>query len=110
MSAQDAQMQEIRIRRQDYTVGAPTDGMIGDVPVRVGNQVTTADRADDVSTRTRRSKCAVEVDRERAGSEGRRCRCEILRADGAPVSGDAVSFMAPRARSDQTQTVLVKGR
>src|SRR5207249_8323827 len=40
LEALQAQVQQQQVQLRYYTVAAPTGGIIGDVPVRVGNQVT----------------------------------------------------------------------
>src|SRR5262249_40087526 len=42
LSSLQAQVQQQQVQLRYYTVTTPTDGIVGDVPVRVGYQVTTA--------------------------------------------------------------------
>ena len=107
MRAQDAHIQEEQVRLQYFTVGAPTDGVIGDVPVRVGNQVTpqtvltTIDQND-------RLEVYVQVPIERAPDLRVGLPLRIVGADGAPVTSTVVSFVSPSV-DPATQSVLVKG-
>src|SRR5206468_6823943 len=42
LKALQAQVQQQQVQLRYYTIAAPTSGIVGDIPVRVGNQVTTA--------------------------------------------------------------------
>ncbi len=44
LKALQAQVQQQEVQLRFFTITAPTAGIVGDVPVRVGNQVTHADR------------------------------------------------------------------
>ena len=105
-----AQVQQEQVQLRYFTVTAPTAGIVGDVPVRVGNQVSTADRADhDRSERDARAVC-VGADRTRAARCGSGLPIRILGHDGADdLATTVVDFISPRV-DDQTQSVLVKGQ
>jgi RND family efflux transporter MFP subunit len=102
-----AQVREQRVTLQYYQVLAPTSGIVGDVPVRVGMRVnpdtvlTTIDQNQDLET-------YVSVPLERAGELKVGLPIELLDAAGKKLADTTVSFISPRA-DDQTQTVLVKG-
>jgi RND family efflux transporter MFP subunit len=88
---------------------APTAGTVGDVPVRVGNQVgtqtvlTTIDQNEALEV-------YVPVPIERAGALRKGLPIQILGNDGAENLGTTVvDFISPRV-DDQTQSVLVKGQ
>jgi len=111
----DARLQSVRaqVRQQQvqlryFTVTAPTTGVVGDVPVRVGNQVssqtilTTIDQNDALEV-------YVQVPIERASDLKIGQPIRILSSDGSQTLGTTVvSFVSPRVE-DQTQSVLVKG-
>jgi len=103
-----AQIQQEQIQLRYYTVAAPTPGIVGDVPVRVGNQVTsqtvltTIDQNDVLELN-------VNVPVERAAALHRGLPLRILSSDGTrTLATSAVNFISPRV-DDQTQSVLVKG-
>ena len=107
LRAQDAHIQEDQVRLRYFTVTAPTDGIVGDVPVRVGNQVTpqtvltTIDQND-------RLEVHVQVSIERAQDLRVGLPMRVLGPDGTMVATTTVNFVAPSVDHD-TQTVLAKG-
>lgn len=109
LRALTARVQEQQVQLHYYTVAAPTAGVVGDVPVRVGNQVspqtvlTTIDQNDTLEL-------YVSVPVERAGDLKNGLPIQILGQDGADTSGvTAVNFIASHV-DDQTQSVLVKAQ
>jgi RND family efflux transporter MFP subunit len=103
-----AQVRQQEVQLRYFTVTAPTTGVVGDVPVRVGNQVssqtilTTIDQNDQLEV-------YVQVPIERAGDLKIGQPIRILSSDGSQSLGiTAVNFVSPRVE-DQTQSVLVKG-
>jgi RND family efflux transporter MFP subunit len=100
------QQQEVQLRF--FTITAPTSGVVGDVPVRVGSQVTpqtlltTIDQNDTLEVN-------VSVPIERASALKVGLPLQVWSSDGAQrIATTSVSFVSPRA-DDQTQSVLVKG-
>jgi RND family efflux transporter MFP subunit len=108
LQALQAQVQQQQVQLRYYTVAAPTSGIIGDVPVRVGNQVTpqtiltTIDQNDILEV-------YVQVPVERAGELRNGLPIQILSSDGSQtLTTTTVNFVSPHV-DDQTQSVLVKG-
>ena len=104
----DAQVKQQEVQLSYFSVTAPMTGIVGDVPVRVGNQVspqtvlTTIDQNDTLELN-------VQVPVERAGELKLGLPVRVLSADGTATIGiTAVGFISPRVE-DQTQGVLVKG-
>jgi RND family efflux transporter MFP subunit len=107
LQAQQAQIQEGQVQLRYFTVTAPTDGLVGDVPARVGNQVTSSTvltSIDEIAT----LEVHVQVPVERAADLKLGLPLRVLGADGSPAASTTVSFVSPRV-DDATQTVLVKG-
>ncbi len=108
LQALHAQVQQQQVQLRYFTVTAPTSGVIGDVPVRVGNQVTpqtvltTIDQND-----TLEANLAVPIERAPVLKLG--LPIEILSSDGQPLTSATVSFVSPRV-DDETQSVLVKAQ
>ena len=109
LRALTARVQEQQVQLHYYTVVAPTAGVVGDVPVRVGNHVTqptvltTIDQNDTLEL-------YVSVPVERAGELKNGLPIQILGQEGADTLGvTAVNFIAAHV-DDQTQSVLVKAR
>lgn len=108
LTAQQARLQQERVTLQYYEVRAPADGVVGDIPVRVGLHVTS----DTVLTsidRNQQLELNVQVPLERARDLRVGLPIRILDGDGLPIAGSEVFFVSPRV-DDQTQSVLVKGR
>ncbi len=107
LRAQEAHVQEDQVRLQYFTVTAPTGGVVGDVPVRVGNQVTPQTVLTSIDQNDR-LEVHVQVSIERAPDLRIGLPVRILGADGAPAAATTVSFIAPSV-DQATQTVLAKG-
>jgi RND family efflux transporter MFP subunit len=108
LKALQAQVQQQQVQLRYYTVTAPTSGVIGDVPVRVGHQVmtstvlTTIDQNDTLEL-------YVSVPIERAADLKKGLPIQVLSSDGEQrLATTVVNFISPHV-DDQTQSVLVKG-
>ena len=103
----EAQVQERQVQLRYFSVLAPTTGIVGDVPVRVGNQVTP----DTLLTTIEENETLevyVSVPLERAGDLKEGLPVQLLTADGTALASTTISFISSRV-DDQTQSVLVKG-
>ena len=107
LKALQAQVQEQQVRLRYFTVTAPTAGTVGDVPARVGNQVspqtvlTTIDQNATLEVQ-------VQVPVERAPNLKIGLPLRVLNADGSGgVAATTVNFISPHV-DNQTQSVLVK--
>lgn len=104
----DAQVQQQQVQLRYYTVTAPTAGKVGDVPVRVGYQVTTSTALTTID-QNETLEVYVSVPIERAGDLKRGLPIRVLSSDGQQtIAETTVGFIAARV-DDQTQSVLVKG-
>jgi RND family efflux transporter MFP subunit len=106
--ALQAQVKQQQVQLRYYTVTAPTAGIVGDVPVRVGNQVspqtllTTIDQNATLEVH-------IQVPVERAPELKNGLPLLIAAGDGGEVlARSAINFISPHV-DDQSQTVLVKG-
>jgi RND family efflux transporter MFP subunit len=109
LRALTAQVQQQQVQLRYFTVTAPSAGTIGDVPVRVGNQVTTQTVLTSID-QNETLEVYVNVPIERAGALRKGLPVQILGQDGADQLGmTVVDFVSPRV-DDQTQSVLVKGQ
>ena len=101
-------MQQQQVQLRYYTVSAPTAGIVGDVPARLGMQVSTQTALttiDDNDT----LELNVSVPIERASALKNGLPVTVLSSDGAQVLAmTSISFISPRVE-DQTQSILVKG-
>jgi RND family efflux transporter MFP subunit len=105
--ALQAQVQQQQVQLRYFTVAAPTAGIVGDVPVRVGNVVTpqtvltTIDQNETLELH-------IDVPVERASLLKTGLPIRILSSDGSrELARTAASFVSPHV-DDQTQSVLVK--
>ncbi len=108
LQALQAQVREQEVQLRYFVVTAPTAGIVGDVPVRVGNLVTpqtiltTIDQNDVLEAQ-------VQVPIERAAALKNGLPLRILSGDGGQaLATTAINFISPHVDS-QTQSLLVKG-
>jgi RND family efflux transporter MFP subunit len=106
--AQAATTEEERVELGYHVVRAPVGGAVGDVPVRVGDRVTSSSILTSVVS-NEPLELYVGVPLERAGALRIGQPLEVLSPEGKLVARRSVEFIAPRA-DDATQTVLVKTR
>ena len=108
LEALQAQVQQQQVQLRYYTVSAPTAGIVGDVPARLGMQVSTQTALttiDDNDT----LELNLSVPIERASELKNGLPVAVLSSDGAQVLAmTSISFISPRVE-DQTQSILVKG-
>jgi RND family efflux transporter MFP subunit len=111
--AADAQVksaeEQIRQQRAElayYQVVAPAPGVVGDVPVRVGDRVTKATALTTVDDNTG-LEIYINVPVERASRLRLGLPVHLLDEAGLPIASERVNFVAASV-DDATQTVLVK--
>jgi len=109
LRALQAQVRQQEVQLRYFTIAAPTTGVIGDVPVRVGHVVTpqtvltTIDQNETLEV-------YVSIPIERAPALKRGLPIQILSNDRDEVlATSVVTFISPRV-DDQTQSILVKGQ
>jgi RND family efflux transporter MFP subunit len=108
LKALQAQVQQEQVRLRYYTVTAPTAGIVGDVPVRVGSQVTTSTLLTTID-QNETLEVYVSVPIERARDLRNGLPIEILSSDGQQrLARTAINFISPHV-DEQTQSILVKG-
>ena len=108
LRALQAQVQQQQVQLRYYTVTAPTSGIVGDVPVRVGNLVTPQTVLTTID-QNELLEIHVNVPIERAGELKNGLPIRVLTSDGQQtLTTTAVSFVSPNV-DNQTQSILVKG-
>jgi RND family efflux transporter MFP subunit len=107
VKAAEAQIQAQASQLRFFTVSAPFDGVVGDVPVKLGDLVTTQTKVTTVDQNAA-LEAYVSVPVERAQDLGPTSRIELFDARGATLGESPVTFVADQASAD-TQLVLVKG-
>ncbi len=107
LQALSAQVQQQQVQLRYFTVAAPTAGIVGDVPVRVGMQVTTQTLLTTID-QNETLEAYISVPVERAPQLRVGLPVQILAAEGGDtLAATKVSFVSPHV-DDQTQSVLVK--
>ena len=102
----DAEVREGRVELGFYRVEAPQAGIIGDIPVHVGDRVTTSTIITTVDD-SEGLEVYIQVPLDRSPDVRLGLPVEILDAEGKVAATNPITFVAPRV-DDATQTVLVK--
>ena len=106
VDALEASIREQSVQLRYYTVRAPAAGTIGDIPVRVGDRVTsqtvltTLDRGAELEA-------YVYVPSEKSSEVRMGMPVDLLDDSGKPVARTRIFFISPRVDND-TQTLLIK--
>jgi RND family efflux transporter MFP subunit len=108
MDSLGAQVREQEVQLHYYKVVAPRDGIVGDIPVRVGDRVTTTTQLTTVD-QPGSLEVYVYVPIEHSAQLKMNLPVQVLDSDGKAVAETRVSFISPQV-DNTTQTVLVKAR
>ena len=106
LAALDAQVREGRVQLAFFRVVAPQAGTVGDIPVRVGDRVTSSTLITTIDD-GRALEAYIQVPLDRSPQLKVGLPVQLLDSDGKVVATNPISFVAPRV-DDATQTVLVK--
>ena len=102
----DSQVQEQQAELHYYRVIAPTDGIVGDIPVRVGDRVTTTTLLTTVDQPgPLEVYISVPVERSRSLKMGQ--KVELLDTEGKTVAETQIDFISAEV-DNSTQSVLAK--
>jgi RND family efflux transporter MFP subunit len=101
-----AQVNEQRQQLRYYTVAAPTSGIVGDIPARVGDRVTSATVITTLD-QPQGLEAYVQVPIERAPLLRHGLPVQLVDGGGKVVCETHVGFISPEVDTN-TQTVLVK--
>jgi RND family efflux transporter MFP subunit len=102
----DAQVKEQEVQLHYYRVVAPRAGIIGDIPVRVGDRVITTTQLTTVD-RPGSLEAYIYVPIEKSGQLKMNIPVQIVDGSGNPLASSRVTFISPQV-DNSTQTVLVK--
>ena len=108
MDSLDAQVSEQQVQLHYYKVVAPWSGIVGDVPVRVGDRVTTTTQLTTVD-KPGSLEIYVYVPIEHSSQLKLNLPVQVLDSDGKVLVDSRLSFISPQV-DNTTQTVLVKAR
>ncbi len=106
LKALDAQLQQQQVQLRYYLVTAPAGGIVGDIPIRVGDRVTTTTVLTTVDT-PGSLEAYIYVPVERAPQLKMNLPVQIVDGAGNVVADSHVSFISPEV-DNSTQSVLVK--
>ena len=106
VSALGAQVRENEVQLDYYRITAPAHGVVGDIPVRVGDHVTPATRLTTIDENgLLEAYISVPVEKTRALKLG--MPVELIDADGTTLGTGQITFISPQVNED-TQSVLIK--
>ena len=108
LEALEAGIREQKVQLHYYTVLAPTAGMVGDIPVRVGDRVTTQTLLTTLD-RGGELEAYVYVPAEKSSSVHTGLPIELLSDDGKVTARVPVFFVSPQV-DNNTQTLLLKAK
>jgi RND family efflux transporter MFP subunit len=104
----DAQVSEQQVQLHYYKVVAPRAGIVGDVPVRVGDRVTTTTMLTTVD-RPGSLEAYIYVPVEKSAQLKMNLPVQIVDASGAQLAASRITFISPQVDTT-TQTVLAKAQ
>ena len=104
----DAQVNEQQVQLHYYKVVAPRGGIVGDVPVRVGDRVTTTTTLTTVD-RPGSLEAYIYVPVEKSAQLKMNLPVQIVDASGAALASSRITFISPQV-DNATQTVLAKAQ
>src|ERR1700728_1082831 len=108
MEALDAQVNEQQVQLHYYRVVAPRAGVVGDIPVRVGDRVTTTTVLTTVDL-PGSLEAYVYVPIEHSAQLKMNLPVQVVDSEGKVLAQSRISFISPQVDTT-TQTVLVKAR
>ena len=106
LSAVEEQIRQLQAELAYYRVAAPTAGVVGDIPNRVGDRVTKATELTTIHDNSG-LEVYINVPLQHAASLRTGLTVRLLDEAGGTIATERVAFVAP-AVDDETQTVLVK--
>jgi RND family efflux transporter MFP subunit len=104
----DAQVREQQVQLHYYQVVAPRAGIVGDIPVRVGDRVLTTTTLTTVD-RPGSLEAYIYVPIEKSAQLKMNIPVQIVDASGAPLAASRITFISPQVDTT-TQTVLAKAQ
>lgn len=108
LQALEAQVREQQVQLHYYNVVAPRNGIVGDIPVRVGDRVTNTTPLTTVD-KPGSLEAYIYIPIERSGQLKLDMPVQILDGSGNVMADSHVSFLSPQV-DNTTQTVLIKAR
>jgi RND family efflux transporter MFP subunit len=104
----DAQVNEQQVQLHYFKVVAPRGGIVGDIPVRVGDRVLTTTQLTTVD-RPGTLEAYIYVPIEKAAQLKMNLPVQIVDGAGNPLASSRITFVSPQV-DNTTQTVLAKAQ
>jgi RND family efflux transporter MFP subunit len=104
----DAQVQQQQVQLRYYKVIASSSGIVGDIPVRVGDRVITSTMLTTVD-KPGGLEAYIYVPIERSSQLKLNMPVQIVDSSGKAIADSRISFISPEV-DNTTQSVLVKAR
>lgn len=104
----DAQVKEQQVQLHYFEVVAPRAGIVGDIPVRVGDRVTTTTQLTTVD-RPGSLEAYIYVPIEKSSQLKMNLPVEIVDGSGNLLASSRITFISPQV-DNTTQTVLAKAQ
>ncbi|MEO6951553.1 MAG: efflux RND transporter periplasmic adaptor subunit [Polyangia bacterium] len=101
-----AQIRSSQVQLDYYRILAPSHGVVGDIPVRVGDHVTPATQLTTIDENGL-LEAYISVPVERSAQLRPGLEIELVDSTGQSISDGKVSFISPQVNED-TQSILVK--
>jgi RND family efflux transporter MFP subunit len=108
MESLDAQVNEQQVQLHYYKVVALRSGIVGDIPIHVGDRVTTSTQLTTID-QPGSLEAYVYVPIEHSSQLKMNLPVQVLDSEGKVLADSRVSFISPQV-DNTTQTVLVKAR
>src|SRR2546422_401383 len=106
LKALDEQVKQQKVQLHYYSVASPMAGIVGDIPVRMGDRVTVSTMLTTINE-PGALEAYIYVPAERAKNLKTGLPVRVLDTTGNPVSEARIAFVSPQVETD-TQTVLAK--
>ncbi len=106
VKSMDAQITQQQVQLKYYSVFAPTDGIVGDVPVHVGDRVTNTTMLTTIDERSG-LEVYVSIPSEHARDIKMGAPVEVVDKNDNVLLKTAVDFISPQVETG-TQSILVK--
>jgi RND family efflux transporter MFP subunit len=104
----DAQVNEQQVQLHYYKVVAPRAGIVGDIPVRVGDRVVTTTQLTTVD-RPGTLEAYIYIPVEKSAQLKLGIPVQIVDGPGHPLASSRITFISPQV-DNTTQTVLAKAQ
>jgi len=108
MESLDAQVKEQEVQLHYYRVVAPRSGIVGDIPVREGDRVTTSTQLTTID-QPGSLEAYVYVPVEHSRQLKLNLPVQVVDGSGKVLANSRITFISPQV-DNTTQTVLVKAR